>query len=96
MSKRAVSRCKDRNIRLDEVFEAVKNIARPRGKDFVTMRQVARYIGLVPSSHVLGMLKELYVTGRIDRKNTINSRGAYTHGWQLPGHYSQCRLPWEL
>lgn len=69
-------RRKGRAQRIQDVALAVEELDKGEG---VTMRKVARRIGLQPSSHMLSLLEDTAIVGKIDMTHRLNSRGHVTY-----------------
>lgn len=73
---------KGRAVRIEECIMAVKELESREGQ-LVTMRQVARRIGLEPATHVHDLLYAGMLQGKLTIENDVNSRGheRYLYGY---------------
>lgn len=79
MKQGRVKRMK-RKYRKVQIMHAVELISGKK-KGYATQTDVAKYLGIEPSSHLLSMLKELWIEDKIEMDYQLNTRGNKVYQW---------------
>ena len=90
-----------RDDRKVQITHAVEHFTGTK-KGYATQTDVAKYLGMSPSSHLLSMLKELWIEDEIEMNYSTNSRGNKVYQWYSASEgvvvcdlAVTCDLPWE-
>lgn len=71
---------KSRNARKDEIVDVVSDIVANKSPH-ATMRMIANQLGFVPSTHLMDMIKELWIDHRLNMLPKVDVKGCVFYAW---------------